>query len=301
MRAVVFAEHGPPDVLRVVELERPKVSAEKVLVRVRAGGMQPFDTRVRQGWPGLALTLPSGIGNEFAGTVHEVGPGVDGFTVGDDVLGWTYLNAIAEYLLVDADAIAPKPPGMPWEVAGALSASGQTAHTALTTLGVHPGDTVLIHAAAGGVGTVAVQLAKAWGAVVIGTASEPNHDYLADLGAIPVSYGEGLVERVRAVAPHGVDAVLDGAGGQALLDSVGLVRAVDRIVTLVDFELADKVGARRLQPDRSVRRLNELVDLHSAGRLRIHVRASFDLDQVARAHHEVEHGHGRGKVVVTIP
>lgn|GEM_PF-4299013 len=104
---------------------------------------------------GTGTDTSVGIGNEFAGTVHAVGPGVDGFTVGDDVLGWTYLNAIAEYLLVDAEAIAPKPPGMPWEVAGALSASGQTAHTALTTLGVHPGDTVLIHAAAGGVGTVA--------------------------------------------------------------------------------------------------------------------------------------------------
>ena len=268
---------------------------------MRAGGVQPFDTGARQGWPGLTVSFPQGIGNEFSGTVDEVGEGVTGFSVGEAVLGWTYMAALAEYVVVDAQSLVKKPASLSWEVAGALSASGQTACTVLKALEVSEGDTVLIHAAAGGVGTVAVQLARLRGATVIGTASEANHAYLKDLGAIPVTYGEGLVDRVRAVAPDGVDAVIDGIGGQALRDSPALVEDPGRIITLADDDIAAEIGARSIRSQRSAAQLAELADLCERGDLRIHIRATFPLDQVVLAHREVERGHGRGKVVVTVP
>lgn len=300
MKAVVFREYGPPEVLETVDLERPRPDSEQVLVRVRAAGVQPFDTGVRRGWTGFPVNFPQQIGNEFAGVVAAVGDSVSGFAEGDEVLGWVFMSALAEYVVVGTDAVVPKPAGMGWEIAGSLSASGQTAYTALRELGVGRNDTVLVHAAAGGVGTVAIQLARAWGATVIGTASEANHDYLDALGAIPVTYGEGLAERVRAIAPHGVDAVIDGIGGQALRDSRALVGDAQRIGTLVDHDLAEELGARGIRAQRSTERLTELVELHQADGLRLHVRAAFPLEHTARAHHEVESGHGRGKVVVTV-
>jgi NADPH:quinone reductase-like Zn-dependent oxidoreductase len=172
---------------------------------------------------------------------------------------------------------------------------------ALQELGVGKGDTVLIHAAAGGLGTFAVQLAKAWGATtVIGTASIGNHDYLRSLGAIPVSYGDGLVERVRAIAPGGVDAALDAAGPEALQASVKLVKDKERIRTMVSFELAKELGIRPLSGTRSFARLAELVDLYDQGKLHIHIRKVFPLPEAAGAHQEVESGHGRGKVVLAV-
>lgn len=300
MKAVVFEEHGPPEVLKIVDLDRPEPGLDQVLVRVRAAGVQPFDTGVRQGWPGFPVSFPQQIGNEFAGVVDKVGAGVTEFSAGDEVLGWVYMAALAEYLVVGKDALVAKPADMSWEVAGVLSASGQTAYTALHELGVGAGDTVLVHAAAGGVGTVAVQLARAWGARVIGTASEANQSYLRELGATPVVYGDGLVERVRSVAPDGVDAVIDGIGGQALRDSVELVSDPSKIVTLVDHELAKDLGARGISAQRSAKRLAELVQLHQDGKLRIHVRAAFPLEQIVQAHHEMETGHGKGKIVVTL-
>ncbi|WP_243788675.1 NADP-dependent oxidoreductase [Saccharopolyspora gloriosae] len=300
MKAVVFEENGPPEVLRVVELDDPRPGPRQLRVRVRAAGVQPFDTGVRQGWPGFPVEFPQQIGNEYAGVVDEVGAEVTGFAVGDEVLGWVFMSGLAEYVVVDETAAVRKPSSMTWEVAGSLSASGQTAYTALHELGVGSGTTVLIHAAAGGVGTVAVQLAKAWGATVIGTASEANHAYLKELGAVPVTYGDGLVDRVRALAPGGVDAVLDGAGGQALRDSIDLVSIPDRVATLVDHDLAEQLGARGIRAERSAQRLAELVDLHQRGELRLHVRSTFDLEHAAQAHRDVETGHGKGKVVVLV-
>jgi NADPH:quinone reductase-like Zn-dependent oxidoreductase len=300
VKAVVFEEHGPPEVLKVVDLDRQDPGPGQIRVRVRAAGVQPFDTGIRQGWPGFPVTFPQQIGNEFAGVVDAVGPDVGGFAAGDEVLGWCFMAAVAEYVVVGAESAVAKPASMPWEIAGSLSASGQTAYTALHELGVGDGDVVLVHAAAGGVGTVAVQLARAWGATVIGTASEPNHEYLEELGAIPVTYGAGLVERVRAVSPDGVTAVLDGIGGDALRDSIELVTDPKQVVTLVDHDVAEKLGARGIRAQRSAERLAELAELHEQGKLRLHVRAKFGLEEVAQAHHEVENGHGRGKVVVTV-
>lgn len=303
MKAAAITSFGPPNVLQVVEFDRPEASSGQVRVRVKAAGIQPFDLAVRSsGWapPGLEVRYPQILGNEFAGIIDQVGDEVTDFSIGDDVIGWALLACYAEFVIVGVNQIVHKPKSMPWDEAGAMAASGQTAHTALTELGIGKGDTVLIHAAAGGVGTVAVQLARAWGATVIGTASEQNHDYLRSLGAIPVTYGDGLVERVHSLTTDGVDAAFDAAGDDALRASVELVQNKDRIGTIVSFELGENLGVRIIRSHRSVKRLSELVALYTQGKLHIHIRKAFPLHQAADAHREIESGHGRGKVVLTV-
>lgn len=303
MRAMAFSKFGPPEVLRLTELVEPQAGAGEVRVRIKAAGVMPFDYGVRSGWTpaGYTMTFPEIPGNEFAGIIDQVGEGVTGFSVGDEVLGFNMLKCYAEYVAVKSDQIVIKPENMPWEVAGGFSGNGQGAHLALTALGALEGDTVLIHGAAGGLGTFAIQLAKIWGAAtVIGTASESNHDYLRSLGAIPVSYGEGLVDRVRAVAQGGVDAALDAAGPEALRASMELVKNKERIRTMVSFDLANELGIRPIIGTRTAARLAELCDIYAQGKLHIHIRKVFPLDQAASAHREVESRHGRGKVVLTV-
>ncbi|MER7768309.1 NADP-dependent oxidoreductase [Kitasatospora sp. NPDC096140] len=301
MKAVVVTESGGPEVLRVRVVPDPEPGPGEVRVRVYAAGVQPVDLAVREGFrpPGLTVEPPFVLGNEFAGVVDRLGPDSGDWRVGDEVLGFRLLDSHAELVTVAADQLVAKPAGMPWEQAGSLSASGQTAHTALTLLGVGPGDTVLVHGASGGVGTVAVQLARTWGATVVGTASERNHGYLRELGAIPVAYGEGLVERVRAVAPQGVTAAFDAAGRGALEASVELVADRDRIGTVVDFEGAGRLGVRPLRTKRTAARLAELVRLWEAGGLRLEIAEALPLEKAAEAHRLVGTGHVRGKVVLT--
>ncbi|GAA0696122.1 NADP-dependent oxidoreductase [Kitasatospora atroaurantiaca] len=301
MLASAFSEPGGPDVLHVVELPVPAPGPGEVLVKVLAAGIQPADAAVRSGWspPGATIVLPAVPGNEFAGVVEQLGAGSFGWEVGDEVLGFRLLGGHAQYITVSGDHLVGKPAAMPWEEAGSLSASGQTAHVALTELKVRSGETVLIHGASGGVGTVAVQLARAWGAKVIGTASERNHDYLRELGAVPVTYGPGLADRVRAVAPDGVDAALDAAGRGALDASVELVAERDRIGTIVDYEAARRLGVRGLRGPRTAARLAELVELWEAGGLQLEIAATFPLARAADAHRLVEAGHVRGKAVIT--
>ncbi|MEU3561622.1 NADP-dependent oxidoreductase [Kitasatospora sp. NPDC006786] len=302
MKAVTVTGNGGPEVLRVAEVPDPRPGPGEVRVRVYAAGVQPVDLAIREGFrpPGLAVEPPFVLGNEFAGVVDALGPDAGHWRVGDEVLGFRVLGGQADLVTVDADRLVAKPAGMPWEQAGSLSASGQTAHVALTGLGVGPGDTLLVHGAAGGVGTVAVQLARAWGAAVIGTASERNHDYLRELGAVPVTYGEGLVERVRAVAPQGVTAAFDAAGRGALEASVELVADRTRIGTVVDYPGAERLGVRGLRGERTAGRLAELVELWEAGGLRLEISESFPIERVAQAHKLVGAGHVRGKVVLTM-
>ncbi|GAA2430256.1 NADP-dependent oxidoreductase [Streptomyces macrosporus] len=302
MKAAAINSFGGPEVVELLEVETPTAGPGQVRVRVKAAGIQASDCAVRGGWapPGQTLAFPQKIGNEFAGIVDQVGEGVDGFEVGSEVLGWALLSCHAEYLVVPTDQIVEKPAEMPWEVAGVLSASGQTAHTALERLKVGEGDTLLVHAAAGGVGTVAVQLARVYGADVIGTASPRNHDYLRSLGATPVAYGEGLVERVRDLAPKGVTAILDGAGGEALDASVELLEDRGRIGTLVGFDRVEELGILGIFSQRSVTRLKALVDLYVQGRLHIEIARAYPLERAADAHREVETRHVRGKLVITV-
>lgn len=299
-KAVVFSSYGGPEVLETIEIDEPRAGAGELRVRVRAAGVQPFDTMVRRGAVKgyVEVTFPQTVGNEFAGVVDEVGEGVTGWEVGAEVIAFTTMNACGEVVTVSADNVIAKPPAMPWEEAGVLSVCGQTAHLALSALKVGEGDTVLIHGAAGGVGTMAVQLARAWGATVIGTASERNHDYLRDLGATPVTYGPGLVERVREVAPQGVDAALDAASRDALAPSLELVKDRERVGTIGDYMGSRQHGVAMLGGTRTAERLAELARLYAEGELRIHIQRAYPFSEAAQAHREVETGHVRGKVVL---
>ncbi|MFE0178676.1 NADP-dependent oxidoreductase [Streptomyces sp. NPDC059002] len=303
MKAAALSSFGPPDVLDIHELATPDAGPGEVRVRVKVAGVQPFDAAIRRGWtpPFLAAVPPTVPGNEFAGVVDQLGDRVTGVELGTEVIGFSTLNAYAEYVVVPADQIVPKPAAMPWEVAGGFSGNGQGAHLALSHLRVGKGDTVLINAGAGALGSFAVQLALKWGAEqVIGTASEANHDYLRSLGATPVEYGEGLVERVRAVAPGGVDAALDAAGPEALRASVELVKDRNRVRTMLSFDLAKELGVPLFGPGRSASRLQSLVDLYSEGGIGVHIRGAYPLEKAADAHRAVELGHGRGKIVILV-
>ena len=303
MKAIMLRSYGTPDVLELTEREMPVTGAGEVRVRVKTAGVMPFDCGVRRGeMPILAtMTLPLTPGNEFAGIIDAVGPDTPDWAAGDEVLGFSLLNAYAEYIVVPADQIVRKPEQMPWEAAGGFSGNAQGAHMALKALAVGPGDTVLIHGAAGGLGTIAIQLAKLWGAgKIIGTASERNHDYIRSLGAVPVSYGEGLAERVLAIAPDGADAALDLAGAEALQASLTLVRDKSRIRTMLPGKLAGKLGIPPLSVSRTAARLAELAGEYARGNIRVTIRREYPLAQAAEAHREVESGHGRGKVVLVV-
>ncbi|TDF94753.1 NADP-dependent oxidoreductase [Paenibacillus piri] len=302
MKAAAFASIGGPEVMRVMEFPEPQAGPGQVRIRVKAAGVQHYDCSVRSGWSpaGVTISLPQIPGNEFAGIVDQVGDGVTNVTLGSEVLGFTTLSCYAEYVTVSANQIVSKPESMSWAEAGGLTGNGQGAYIALKAIGIGPSDTLLIHGAAGSLGAFAVQLAKEWGAAtVIGTASEGNHDYVRSLGAIPVAYGEGLVELVRAIAPQGVDAAFDTAGADAVRASVELVKDRSRICTFAAHELIGELGLCVVRGERTAARLAELVELHTMGKLRIQIRQTFPLDQVEAAHREIETRHGRGKIVLT--
>lgn len=302
-KALVFSEYGGPEVLRLTDVPLPEPGPGKVRLRVRAAGVQPFDNAFRAGFArGFAPTTfdrgegPQRMGTEAAGVVDAVGDGVSRLAVGDEVLGWCD-GAFAEFTLVPEGHLAARPAAMPWAEAGALTASGQTAHSALHSLGVKEGETLLVHAAAGGVGSYAVQLAVAWGMRVIGTASARNHDYLRSLGATPVAYGPGLADRVREIAA--VDASFDAVATDESL-RVGAELAPGRAGTITGDPAHDaEMGVRWLDTGRDLASLDELLGLYTDGKLRVEVARTFPLEQVAEAMAEVATGHVRGKVVVT--
>lgn len=231
----------------------------------------------------------------------RIGPGVTGLSIGEKVLGWGLFMAYADHVLVSPQQIVRKPAGLSWPEAGVMSASGQTASTAISALGIAGGDTLLIHAAAGGVGSFGIQIATAMGAHVIGTASERNHDYLHSLGATPVVYGKGLVERVRAVAPNGVSAALIAVNTEeAVRASLELVGQRERVGAVAFVPLADKLGIRRISTERSAARLTALLDLYTAGKLKLHIQETYPLTQAPDAHRVMEAGHVRGKLAFTM-
>jgi NADPH:quinone reductase-like Zn-dependent oxidoreductase len=300
MRAAVFDRFGPPDVLRVAELPDPEPGPGQVRVRVRAAGVQPFDVAVRRGWMApVPIAFPQTIGQEYSGVVDRLGTGVRGIEVGAAVLGSTMLNGNASLVAVPAENVVSKPAQLDFPTAAALVAAAQTASGALAELRVGAGDVLLVHAAAGSVGTVAVQLARLAGATVIGTASPANHDYLRQLGAIPVAYGDGLVDAVRAASAQPVTVALDAIGGAAVPQSVQLGIARDRIGTIVDDKAAAEHGTRVVRAGRSPARLAEVIALAARGVVLMPVRA-YPLAEVAEAHAAVESGHGRGKVVLVV-
>ncbi|MFD1956806.1 NADP-dependent oxidoreductase [Paenibacillus thailandensis] len=304
MRAAAFTSFGGPEVMKAMEVPDPHAGPGQVRVRVKTAGVQHYDCAIRSGWTpsyGVTVKLPQIPGNEFAGVIDEVGDGVTGFSAGDEVLGFAMLNCYAEYVVAGTDQIVAKPRTMTWEVAGGLTGNGQGAYIALKAIGVAPGDTVLINGAAGSLGSIAVQLAKEWGAkTVIGTASENNHDFVRSLGAVPVTYEEGLAERIRNIAPDGIDCAFDTAGGEGLYAAVELVENRERICTFYAYDLVEELGLRVVRGERSAARLAELAELHTQGKLHIHIREVFPLERAADAHRAIESRHGRGKIVLKV-
>ncbi|MCX4676273.1 NADP-dependent oxidoreductase [Streptomyces sp. NBC_01433] len=302
MEAILYEEFGGPDVLHLARVDEVRPGPGQVRVRVRAAGVNPIDYKIRKGWmePVSPTPLPATPGSEFAGVVEETGEGVTAFAPGDEVLGWSATGAYATHALADAGSLAPKPDGLSWEEAAALPVATETASRVLDELAVAEGDTLLLHGAAGAVGSAAVQLATARGATVIGTASPANHDYLRVLGAVPVAYGDGLVERVRELAPQGVDAVFDASGRGELPDSIELRGGTtDRIVTIADAD-AQKLGVRFSAGGTgpSAARLTRNARLAALGELRVPVARTFPLADARAAHELSEAGHVRGKLVL---
>lgn len=303
MKAVRFSEYGGIDVLRVEEVPRPEPEPGQVLVRVRAAGINPGEGKIRDGalhamWP---ATFPSGQGTDLAGVVERAGDGVTGVAAGDEVIGWVDTRSSqAEYAVVDAANVVDKPASVPWEVAGALPVAGFTAWAMVRAVNAKPGDTVVVAGAAGGVGSVAVQLARRTGATVIGLAGEANHDWLRQHGVIPVTYGNGVADRIRAAAPR-TDAFLDTYGGdyvELAVDQLGV--APERVDTIVRFDAVEKYGvkAEGNAVGASADTLSELARLVAAGELEIPVAATYPMDRVREAFTRLATGHIRGKIVL---
>lgn len=297
-----FAEYGDPDVLRIIDVPAPTAGQGQVRVAVRAAGVNPIDAKTVEGLMrnAISLTLPAGVGADVSGVVDQVGPGVSEFAVGDEVLGSSVTPSFAEHALAEPTSLVRKPHDMAWEVAGSLAGAGGTAYAVLKQLRVKAGETLLIHGAAGGVGTFAVQLAAAHGVTVIGTASERNHDYLRSIGAIPVTYGDGLLERVRSVAPQGVDAVLDASGRGEIPVSIQLTGTPERVLTLVAFDAADTgiqihIGGGGSDLGDA---LGEIVGLIEQRRLTVPIQQTFPLAEIASALKTSGAGHVTGKIVI---
>lgn len=306
LQAIVLNRYGGPEVLEQLELPTPKIGLDGILVRTRTAGVNPVDWKIREGYLDGAFPshFPLVPGWDVAGVVEVVGPAVNAFAVGDEVLGYVRRDhiqhgAYAELVPAPERTLALKPAELGWVEAGALPLAGLTAYQALKAVHVGDGDTVLVHAAAGGVGHLGVQLARILGASrVIGTASERNHDFVRELGAEPVSYGEGLAERVRALAPDGVDAALDFVGGEATEVSVGLVTRPERLVSIIGPDPVKKFGGAYVFVRPDTTDLTTLAGLVAAGRLTVHIERTFPLAEAAEAQRLVQGGHVRGKVVL---
>jgi len=302
-RAVRYDRYGGVDVLSVEDVPRPVPGRGQVLVEVRAAGINPGEAVIRQGllhdrWPS---TFPSGQGSDLAGVVAELGEGVTGFATGDKVIGFTHDRAShAELVVVDADHLIHRPEEVSWEAAGALFVVGTTAYACVRAVSVHNGDIVVVSGAAGGVGSITVQLARHRGATVIGLASPGNHDWLREHDVIPVEYGEGVEDRVRAVSPGPIDAFIDTFGGGYVELAVALGVPPQRINTTIDFGAAQKYGARTAGNNDAATAevLEELAALIAKGAIEIPIAAVYPLDEVQAAFEEVEQRHTCGKIVL---
>ncbi|NEC27549.1 NADP-dependent oxidoreductase [Streptomyces sp. SID8111] len=307
MKAISYAEYGGPEVLTYGEVDEPRVGPDSVLVRVRAAAVNPVDWKCREGYldPVLQPVFPVVPGWDVSGEVVRTGGAVPEFEPGDEVIGYVredFLSrgTFAEYVAAPVRALARKPRNLSFEEAAGIPLAGLTAYQVLQhILGVGRGETVLVHAAAGGVGSLAVQIAAHLGARVIGTASERNHDFVRSLGGEPVSYGEGLAERVRGLAPEGVDAVLDTVGGDALKVSANLLAPEGRLASVADGDVVTYGGRYHfVRPD--PQDLTRLTELAEQGALRVHVSETFPLERAADAHRLNQEGRTRGKIVVTV-
>ncbi len=300
MKAAQFSEYGDPEVLEIVELPDPEPGPGQIRIAVRAAGINPVDWKVRRGLMGG--DLPRRTGQEASGVVDAIGAEVAGVAVGDAVFGPAAGGGgVATLALLEH--WAPITPPLDFITAAGLPVAIETATRCLDLLGVAEGLTLLVNGAAGAVGISAVQLARARGARVIGTASPGNHDYLRSFGAQPTTYGDGLVERVRELAPGGVDRAFDAAGGGALPALVELAGGPDHVVTIADYAGAEATGVVFSGGTAGVRAWHALRDvppLIAAGRFSLAVARTFPLAEIAEAQRLSETGHVRGKIIVTV-
>ncbi|MEU6560523.1 NADP-dependent oxidoreductase [Nocardia nova] len=299
MKAVRFTRFGGPEVLEIADLPDPHPGPGAVRIAVRAAGINASDWKKRQGL--MDEELPQTLGHEAAGVVDELGEGVTDVAVGDRVFGVSD-DPTAQSELTVLSHYAPIPAALDFATAAALPAAVETATRALDQLGVTSGSTLLINGASGSVGSAAVQLAVVRGARVIGTASPANHDHLRALGAEPVTYGDGLTDRVRALTPGGVDLALDVAGSGVLPDLIDLTGSPDRVLTVADFQGAQQHQVRFSRGDtgRALYALTEIGELIDTGRFTLPVARTFPLTEVAEAHRVGESGSVRGKLVLVI-
>jgi len=303
-RAVRFDHYGGVEVLKVVDVEPPVPGAGQVLVRVKASGINPGEAAIREGrmherWP---ASFPSGQGSDLAGVVEEIGDAVEQFEVGDEVIGFTdQRTSHAELVLVEAEHLVYRPPNVPWEAAGGLFIAGTTAYAAVRAVALTPGETVVVSAAAGGVGSLAVQLARHAGAKVIGLAGERNHQWLREHGVVPVSHGEGVGERIREACEGPPDAFIDTFGEDYVELALALGVQPERIDTIINFEAAQRYGVKTdgSAAAASAEVLAELARLIEEGELEVPIAHAYPLDQVQDAYRELEARHTRGKIVLT--
>jgi NADPH:quinone reductase-like Zn-dependent oxidoreductase len=303
-RAVRFDKYGGLEVLQVVEVEPPIPGPGQVVVRVKAAGINPGEASIRKGlfaerWPS---TFPSGQGSDLAGVIEEIGPGVAQIHAGDEIIGFSEKRSSqAELVVIQSDNLVPRPANVSWEQAGALFVAGTTAYAAVRAVSLQAGDTVVISGAAGGVGSIAVQLAVNAGAKVIGLASEKNHQWLKDHGVVAVTYGDGVEDRIRAAATGGkVDAFVDTFGGGYVELALKLGVARDRIDTIIDFAAVEKykVKAEGNGAAATAEVLGELADMIAAGRLEIPIAKVYPLAEVREAYRDLEQRHTQGKIVL---
>jgi NADPH:quinone reductase-like Zn-dependent oxidoreductase len=302
-QAVRFDEYGDVDVLNVVDVPRPVPGSGQALVKVMAAGINPGEASIRKGllhsmWP---ATFPSGEGSDLAGIVAEVGLDVTRFAVGDEVLGFVDTRSShAEFVVAAVDNLVPRPSDVPWDVAGSLFVVGTTAYAAVHAVNLAKGDTVVVSGAAGGVGSLVVQLAVDAGATVIGLASEGHHHWLAGHGVIPVLYGDGVTERIKKASDGHVDAFIDTFGGGYVEMAVGLGVAPDRIDTIIDRTAAQDYGAKTDGSAAAATTdvLDELAGLIAQGRLEIPIARTYPLTEVREAYRDLEQRHTLGKIVL---
>jgi NADPH:quinone reductase-like Zn-dependent oxidoreductase len=299
---VRFDQYGGIDVLKVEEVPVPELGSGQVLVRVKAAGINPGEAKIREGllhdrWP---ATFPSGQGSDLAGVIEQVGEGVNGFKVGDEVIAFTHARAShAELVVVDASDATPRPPGVPWEVAGSLFVVGTTAYAAVRAVELSPGDTVVVTGAAGGVGSLTVQLAVRAGATVIGVAGEAGHAWLRSHGVLPVTYGDGVGDRIREASGGNVDAFIDLVGGYIEL-ALELGVEPQRIDTIVEFDARDRYGVKfeGNNDAASADVVAEIAAYIDRDELELPIARVYPLDQVRDAYAELERGHTHGKIVL---
>ncbi|MFJ7074044.1 NADP-dependent oxidoreductase [Streptomyces sp. NPDC098781] len=306
MKAITLQSYGQPEDLKLVDHPEPKVAPGEVLVRVKAAGVNPVDWKLGAGYldPIMETHFPMIPGWDVAGVVERVGLDVDEFAPGDEVYGYlrkdsVQLGSYAELVSAHVRMLARKPASLSWEQAAGVPLAGLTAYQSIKRVDVREGETVLVHAAAGGVGMFGVQIAAALGARVIGTASERNHDFVRQLGAEPVAYGDGLADRIRELAPDGVDAALDFVGGDAVDVSQQVLRRRERVVSIADPEAVAK-GAHLLWVRPEPADLTALAELADTGRLAVHVERVLPLEEAAEAWRISREGRVRGKLVLSV-